>query len=203
MAKSKYLVNSSGKEVPVNLVRRDHLKRHETVESIFNAAGRYEKQLKRFKEKMLIKIDNYREWLALHNKVDEPEWENLTLTNYPGTLQVVIKSNKVIEFDETLQLAKAKIDSCISNWSEGTNQNIKTLVDTYFRVGQKGLINKQAIFGLFRLNINEPEWKEAMELIRKSISEASRKEYFMIRHRRHSKDEWKTLNLNFSSVEVD
>jgi len=150
---------------------------------------------------MAKKINKYLLWLAKQNGVTDVQYENVQLSNYSNTVQVLIKNSSVIEFDETLQIAKAKIDECFDEWGKDANPNLRLIVNSYFRVGKKGFINKAAILGLFQFDIDHPKWAEAMELIRKSITPTEKKSYFQIRYRCDKDDEWMPLNLNFSSLQ--
>jgi hypothetical protein len=211
MAKKKekptVLINSRGNAIPIENVRKDHVKKHLLVEDVFDRALDLETRIKKVKVSMRKKIDKYLRQLAKKNKVENPEFEDVfedvILTNYPGTLQIQVKNSSIIDFDENLSLAKTKIDSCFERWGKNTHQNIKIIVDKFFRVGKKGFINKNAILSLFQFRIDDAEWNEAMELIKNSIHETSKKEYTMLRYRDDNKSKWKNLNLNFSSVEVE
>jgi len=163
----------------------------------------FENRLKDLKRKILNEIDGYSKWLCVYNDTENFEYENLSLTSYDGLKQVCIQQNKVMEFDENLQIAKAKIDRCFEQWTDGARVELKAVIDRYFRVGKKGFIDKNNILGLFQLNIDEPMWKEAMELIKASISESTKKEYLLLKIRTDTKTEWQTINLNFNSVEVN
>lgn len=199
----KTLLNSRGNEVDIRLVRPEHLRKHLLVEKGFDKIERLAEKMAKVKLKIIADVISYLEWQAKHNKVENPEWEDVTLSNYSGTKQILIKNNTQEEFDEHLQLARKKIDECLDEWTADANINVKAIIDRAFKVGKKGFIDKNNIKGLFQLNIEHPKWTEAMELIRKSITETGKKEYVMFRSREHSKAEFKALNLNFSSINVD
>lgn len=201
---SKYVIpevleNSDGKSVPVKNIRKEHLKRHVTVEKIFMDIAGLETKLKVAKKRLKKAIDVYTKWLAKQNKC-EPVYTNLTLSNYPNLKRVNMISSNVLEFDENLQLAKQKIDSCFERWNSDSNANLKVVVDRYFKVGKKGFIDKNSILSLFELQIKDKEWEEAMDLIRKSIKIVDRRQYVTLHERKDRKAEWKKVDLNFSSI---
>jgi len=197
------LANFKGNPVPIELVREDHLKRHLVVENIFDDVLKFEKRLKKFKSTILNKIIKYEDWITKHNDVEDAKFENITLTNYEGTKQVMIKSGAFIDFDENLSLAKAKIDKCFKKWGNKSHPNLKAVIDHYFRIDKKGFINKKAILGLFQFEMNDKDWEAAMELIRKSIVETAKKEYLMVRVRADINSNWEAINLNLSSIEAE
>lgn len=199
---NKTLTNSKGKEIPVGMIKKERVRKHRTVERIEKKALRLQAQMSRTKQQIMNEIIKFQEYLAKQNKTGDVEFNNLALSNYSNTVCVEIKSNKVIEFDENLQLAKAKIDKCFKKWGQKADPNLKIIVDGYFSVDKKGFINKNAILGLFQYKIKDALWNEAMDLIRESINVVDRKQYMTIRFRESKDDAWQNLNLNFSSIEI-
>ncbi len=199
----KELINSRGNAVDIELVRPEHLKKHLMVETTFAEIDKLLERMVKTKTKIIGKALAYLEWQAKRNHVEDPKWEDVSLSNYPTTMRILIKNNTQEEFDEHLQLARKKIDECLDEWTEGVNVNIKAIIDRAFKTGKKGFIDRNNIKGLFQLNIKHPKWIEAMELIRKSITETGKKEYIMFQKRIDQKAEFKTINLNFSSLDVE
>ena len=142
-------------------------------------------------------------WIIKYNNLTDIDFKNITLTNYDGTKQISIKSSKVIDFDENLQLAKQKIDECFAKWGAESHPNIKAVVDKYFKVDKKGVLNKNAILGLFKFQMNDKDWDEAMRLIQLSIVDDESREYLMLRTRKNKDADWELVNLNLSSISVD
>lgn len=195
------MLNSKGEFVPTANVREDHLKKHLAVISIGSKIVKLENYMQKVKSGIMDEIINYKQWLVLYNNMQDATFENLTLINYENTYQVVFKTNDiVIGFDDTIQLVKIKIDNCLKRWGEGSHNNIRTLINSVFKVDKSGVLNKNAILGLFRYEMNDREWDEAMELIRKSIIDKAKKNYLMVRKRDTIEDDWETVTLNFSSI---
>jgi hypothetical protein len=197
----KELKNNRGNVIPVENIRTDLIKKHLLVNDIFDIANALQDRMEKEKAKIYKKIQAYEKWIAKKNGVEDAAFENLNLSNYDGSICISIYNNSVVEFDEKIQLAKQKIDKCISRWGAGAPGEIKILIDKFFKVGKKGLLNKQAIFSLFQLKIEDPEWLDAMKIIQDSITDSAKKEYLVIKHRNTNKDEWQNLNLNFSSLD--
>jgi len=201
----KELMNKTGKMIPAENVRLDHWKKHLLVEEVFTAVMDLNERMTKIKEKLYRKIWQYEKWLVKFNEVDqEVDFQNLTLTNYSGTKKIVIETGTLaVEFDENIQVAKVLIDKCIASWGKESHHNIKIIIDKAFRVGTKGMISKNDVLGLLQYKILDKDWKQAMDLITKSIVEKVKKEYIKFQYRENNKAGWKTLNLNFSSIELD
>lgn len=195
------MLDGRGKMITTGVIREEHLVKHFSVERMFKKVASIENQLGKAKAQIMRELEKYQNWIVKYNNMEDAKFENLTLANYSNTLQVQMKTNNdIVEFDENLQLAKVKIDSCFARWGEASHQNLKVLVDDYFKVGKKGLVNKNSILGLFKFDMKDTEWDEAMELIKKSIVTRVKRSYIMFRYRDSIEEEWNTKNLNFSSI---
>lgn len=94
---------------------------------------------------------------------------NVTLDTFSGQFRIERQFSDHLTFDEGLQAAKALIDECLRDWTQGGNANVRTLVDHAFRVDKKGKLNTGAILGLRNLKIEDARWKTAMTAISESI----------------------------------
>ena len=96
---------------------------------------------------------------------------NLTYRNLDQTRKVTVQVQHTIELGVELQAAKNLIDNCLVSWTADGNQNIINLINKVFAVDNKGHINKAEILSLRNLEIEDDtgNWKEAMDLISKSI----------------------------------
>ena len=123
-------------------------------------------ELAEFKQVALRQAGDFLDLLAQEYEVSRGGKKgNVTFRSYDGTLEMQVAVGESLSFGPELQNAKALIDSCIERWSEGTNDNIKALVDHAFQVNKTGRIDTQRVLGLRRLNIEDAEWKRAMDAI--------------------------------------
>ena len=66
---------------------------------------------------------------------------NLTLVSFDGRYKVVRAMSDQLVFDERLQAAKALVDECLTEWSEGARPEIRTLINDAFQVDKEGNID--------------------------------------------------------------
>ena len=66
---------------------------------------------------------------------------NVSLFSYDGKLKVQIAIQDHIVFDERLQIAHNLIKECIHEWSEGSADEIMTLVNDAFQVDKEGKVS--------------------------------------------------------------
>ncbi len=197
------LENAKGTMIPIEMVKEHHLKRHIAVTKIFNKADQLQARIIAVKRQVLKEVMKYQEWKVAFLKTGAPEFANLQLSNYNNTVLIQFKTNKLQEFDDTLQYAQATLSEYFQEITEEANQELQLIVTEAFKMDEKGFVNSAKLFGLFQYNITNPKWKKAMELLNESITVTGSKEYLIIKHRPTNRSKWKYLNLNFSSLETD
>lgn len=149
--------------------------REEMIRTLSTEAEELSKKMKEFKRKCFNTVDSYIELAAMQYGAKIRGTEgiggrgNYELKSYDGSLKIQMRVGMNIEFDERLQIAKGLIDKCLIRWSEGANANLATLVRDAFKVDKKGKLDTARILQLRTYEIEDPEWKEAMEAISDSI----------------------------------
>ncbi|WP_428562346.1 MAG: DUF3164 family protein [Solidesulfovibrio sp. DCME] len=109
---------------------------------------------------------------------------NLTLTSYDGAFKVQRQVSETLVFDERLQAAKSLIDECITEWTEGSRDEIRALINDAFQVDKEGRINTGRVLSLRRLKIDDERWHRAMQAVSDSLQVAGSKAYFRVYARR-------------------
>jgi len=194
-------LDGTGKAVPPKYVSPIDKRRDAMVERLFKKALRHQDALTKFKEEIWADVEEYLDWLAAQygEKHLSPQG-NYELKTFDGGRQIRVKVNKLIEFDEKLQLAKLKIDKCIESWSEGANDNLRVIIFDAFRTDQKGFVDTKRILGLRTLKIKDKTWKEAMTLIGEAITITGSRRYFHFQIRENVKAPWQTIRLDLAGV---
>ena len=194
--------NSRGGFDPIECVKPVDKLRDEMVKEIARESLIASQSLKQMKQKFFETISSFVELSAEQYGV-KPKGKkgNMQFMSYDGEYKVLVAVNENIVFDERLQIAKELIDKCIQDWSSGSCDEIKALVQDAFYVGKSGNINKNRILGLRRLEINDERWKQAMTAISDSIQVSDSKQYVRI-YRRNPKDsdKYDLVNLDISSL---
>ena len=112
----------------------------------------------------------------------------MTLSSFDGKYRIQRAVADSIVFDERIHAAKALIDTCIREWSQGSSSNIKALIDGAFDVDKEGNINTSRIFSLMRLDINDDNWRSAMSALKDSIQVTGSKQYIRVYERNDAGD---------------
>lgn len=158
-----------------NLIAKDNIKeidlaRHGLVREIALKAKDLSTSIAEFKGYAMGDIDAFVDLSAERYEVKlGGKKGNVTLDTFDGQYRIERQISEHLTFDEGLQAAKALIDECLREWTQGGNANVRTLVDHAFRVDKKGKLNTGAILALRRLKIDDERWNRAMTAISDSI----------------------------------
>lgn len=125
---------------------------------------------------------------------------NVTLMSFDGRYKVQRAIQERIVFDERLQAAKALIDACINEWSQGARSEIRALINSAFDVDKEGNINTGRVLGLRRLDIKDAQWLRAMAAISDAVQVAGSKSYLRIYERIGDSEEYKPISLDMASA---
>ncbi len=194
-------IDASGQPVPPKYIDPVAKKRDALVEKLFRQALQAQERLRKFKELVNADIEKYLDWLAKHEGEESLNpGGNYKLTTFSGDKRVQVKINKVIDFDERLQLAKQKIDRCIERWSEGANDNLKVIIFDAFKVDSRGRLDARRILSLRNLQIKDAEWQAAMDLITEAVTIIGTRSYLLFLYRDNPRSEWQTVRLDLAGV---
>lgn len=192
-----YWEDPQGDLVPLQYVSKEDKARDRLVESVINDVEKHREAIKKLKEKIRTRVDTYLESMAYHYGEN---WKgNAKISNFANDKAVELSISEMIEFDEKLQIAKTKIDNCITRWTEGSNRPLAILVTKAFRADKAGRLNKRLILQLRTYDIRDTEWKEAMEIISDSIRVVASKSYYNF-YNKDDEGKWHSIVINFSNL---
>lgn len=201
MTNPQYMTNAQGHLVPADMVKPEDKLENDMVLSIFEKALSLHEQLKAFKASSFADVHAFIELLQEKYQVAKGGKKgNMTLTSYDGLTKVQVSVAEFISFGPQLKVAKDLIDECINEWAEGSNNNIRVLVDHAFRVDKNNRVNTAAILGLRRLPIQDEKWQRAMEAISDSMRVSDSKQYIRFYRRPSVDKDWQAVVLDLASV---
>lgn len=193
--------NALGHFVPRANIREQDLLRDEIAKKVASRAIRLHQELTEFKKETLgevadlVKIAGERYDVVLGGKKG-----NVSICSYDGKYKIQRSVADRIQFTEEIEAAKALIHRCIARWSEGANDNIRAIVDRAFSKDTKGQLKTAAVLDLMRLDIDDAEWKRAMEAIRDSIQTTGTAIYVRVYERIGDSDQYKAIPLDLAAV---
>ncbi|SDU27137.1 DUF3164 family protein [Desulfobacula phenolica] len=196
-----YMEDGQGRLVHIDNVKEIDKSRDGLVRHLVSNALDLQKLVIDFKEKAMSEIEAFVELSAMEYDVKlGGKKGNLTLYSYDMKYKVQVQISEYLVFDERLQVAKKMIDECLTNWTEGSRSEVKTIINDAFSVDQEGKINTRRILGLRRLEINDKLWQKAMTAITDSLQIAGSKSYMRIYKRVGKDGRWEHITLDMAAL---
>lgn len=196
-----FMKDGQGRLVPREMIREIDIARDELVTEIIGKAQAVSRAMSVFKAATMDDISAFvdlaaeRYGAALGGKKG-----NVTLRSFDHRYKIQLAVAEYLVFDEGLQAAKALIDELIHEWSAGSRDEIRTLVNDAFQVDKEGRIATGRVLGLRRLKIDDQKWKRAMDAISDSLTVAGSKSYVRIYERVGESDRYRQINLDMAAI---
>jgi hypothetical protein len=198
---SGYREDATGRLIPESMIKPVDLKRNELVCVIAEQAKAMQAQLREFKVNVFYNINAFVDFSAKEYGVTMGGKKgNITLYSFDGAFKVQLSIAEHMVFDERLQAAKHLIDECITEWSQGSRDEIKVLVQDAFQTDKEGKINTGRVLGLRRLDIKGKQWMAAMQAISESLQVVGSKEYVRFYERIEGTDEYRPISLDVAAL---
>lgn len=196
-----YRADARGLLHPENMIRPIDRARDELVRELAQGARSTRDALRAFKAHAFADIYAFVELSAEQYGVAMGGKKgNLTLFSFDGAYKVQVAIAEHMVFDERLQAAKHLIDACIIDWSQGSRDEIKVLVQSAFQTDKEGKINTGRVMALRRLDIKDAKWQMAMLAIGESLQVVGSKEYVRFYERIGDSDQYQPISLDVAAV---
>lgn len=121
---------------------------------------------------------------------------NRTYSSYDGTLRVVVHVQDRITFGPELRIAADMVRDCIAEWGEGACDEIRALAEHAFDVDRQGLISREKVFALRRLELDDDRWRAAQRAITDAVRVVGSKTYVRFYVRATSEDRWAAISVD-------
>lgn len=196
-----YRADAKGCLVPEAMIKPIDRTRDELVQELARQARIVSDGLSEFKARVFADINAFVDLSAEQYGVKlGGKKGNLTLFSFDGAYKVQVAIAEHMVFDERLQAAKHLIDECIIDWSQGSRDEIKVLVQSAFQTDKEGKINTGRVLALRRLDIRDEKWQKAMLAIGESLQVVGSKEYVRFYERIGNTDQYQPISLDVAAV---
>jgi len=196
-----YMQDQAGRLVPIDTVKPIDIERDKLVADVIGKARALNGQIATFKNAVFGDIAAFIELSAeQYGAKVGGQKGNVTLMSFDGRYKVQRAIAEHISFDERLQAAKALIDECITDWSQGSRPEIQVLVNNAFQVDKEGNINTGRVLGLRRLQIGDDRWQRAMQAISEAVQVVGSKSYIRVYERIGDSGEYRAIALDVAGA---
>lgn len=196
----KYRTNAQGHLVPEHLIKPVDAMRDELVLQLIKGAKFLQQAIIKFKRMSFDDVAAFVELSAeKYNAVIGSKKGNLTLLSFDGKYKIQIQAQDRIAFDERMQAAKALIDVCIEKWSKGGDKNLVALIHDAFNADKEGNMDARRILSLRRVQIDDEDWKNAMQAISDAVQVIGSTEYIRF-YEKGDRDKFQAITLDFAGL---
>jgi len=194
-------INADGHFVPEANIRDQDLLRDEVVMGLVPKAIALSAEISSFKTAALKDISDLIEIAAdRYNAKLGGKKGNVSLVSFDGQYKLQRTFREVVAFTEEIEAAKALIDSCLIRWSEGANDNIRTVVSQAFRKNKSGEISTGKVLDLMRMEIDDEEWNRAMLALKDALKSNGTAVYIRLYKRVGTTDQYQPISLDIASL---
>jgi len=198
-----YMEDGRGNLVHVKNVKPIDQLRDQLVMSIIKEGQKAEAAVAEFKLQAFQDIESFRTLSAeRYGHVPGGNKGNVTLTSYNGKYRVVLARQDHPAFNEALNVAQSLIRECIDEWTAGSRDEVRLMIDHAFAPNAAGQVSVSKVMGLRQLDIDHPKWKTAMEAIADSVTVVATRTYIRI-YRRRADGEYDLIPLDGTSAIAD
>ena len=197
-----YIETSPGRYVLETALTARQRMEHQTVNELIQEARELQGLISLFKAKAFDKVDQLRQTLAAQYNVDlAGKRGGMTLTSLGDRRRVQVSVGDTMTFGPELEAAKALIDQCLIDWTNGGNQNLAVVVNAAFHVGENKRVRMDRVMSLRQLKIeNDDRWDRAMLAIGDAVRTERSKMYIRFYERPSAEAELELIVLDFARV---
>ena len=199
-----YRPDAKGRLVPAQLIRPADEMEDATVRRILAFAVDLADQIARFRRHCYADVAALLDLLAESYGARKPGRKgNFSLQSYDGRLKAVIQVQDRLQFGPELQAARALVDECIAEWSEGARPEVVRLLQDAFRPDAEDRISREAVFRLRRINIDDPRWQGVQRAISDAIRVVGTRTYLRLYLRGSVEDAWRPVPIDIAADWTD
>jgi len=203
MAGSRYMPDAKGALVPIELVKPHHKLQDQAVRQLLAAAERLAEEIAAFKAQAFSDVDQLQALLAekYGAKVGGAKG-NVSLFSYDGLVRIQVQVADLIKFGPELQIARNLVEECVGEWTEGARAELRAIVMNAFTPDKEGQMNRGALLGLRRLDIQDERWTSAMKAISDAVQVIGSTRYIRFSKRASSAAPWEEVSLNVATAKL-
>ena len=196
-----YKPDANGNLVPLANIREVDLLRDELVNELAAKAEAVQQAIRDYCDTAFADIAAFVELSAeRYGAAVGGKKGNVTLYSFDGQYKIQRDIAQHLKFDEGILAAKALINECLDEWTEGSRSELKALVSRAFEVDAEGNLSTNRILGLRRVEIGDPRWKRAMDAIAEALQVVGSKAYIRVYKRVGDSDRYVPIPLNIATL---
>lgn len=192
---------ADGGLIPVSAVKPQHLLEDDLVRQEIGHAWALSEQIARFRDHVIENLAAYEQLVAeKYGATVGGKKGNKTLMTHDGLFKVTVRVADNVVFGPELQIAKTLVDECLTDWTAGSGEELRAVIQRAFNTDKEGQINRAALYSLLRLEIADTRWQNAMQAIRDAMRVVGSKSYVRFYHRPSADAQWQAITIDLAKA---
>lgn len=195
MKSPKTMRDNNGNDVPLKYVSSYDRARDAATRRIHRRFVQARKLLEAIVSESIVELDKL---ATLKESLGDKG--NFSTTSFDGLIRVSIRQRYNIFLDERVvkarELMLGYVNRLLSRVGDGDAKALRLIVSEAFKANGQGFLSTSRIFSLLRMEINDPDWHQAKEILQESIKPQKGKQYLACEVR-------PTMQADFSNIRLD
>lgn len=198
----KALIDPFGRAVPFAYVKPYDRMRDRQVNRVFCEAIKLRGAIEKFVADSISAVGKVTD---LREKASERG--NISVTSFDGRRRVSIRQQYHIVFDARVAHARdlmlGYINGVVAKVSGDDAVAIKALIDEAFKATPNGILSAGRVLALIKMNINNADWREAVNILKDSLTPVAGKRYLVVEFKTDHNSDWESIRLDISDCWPD
>ncbi|AGW14146.1 DUF3164 family protein [Megalodesulfovibrio gigas] len=195
-----YMRDALGRLVPESIVSDKDKMEDELVRELVSKALAVQESIKEFRSYAFQNVDAFIALVAdKFGATIGGRKGNAQLDTFDRELRIQVQVSERVAFGEEIEAARALIEECLQDWTKGSPDELKALIQDAFQKDKAGALNAVRILSLRNLDIKEPRWIKAMQAINEALQVSSSKRLIRL-YRRNAEGRYDPVTLDMSSL---
>ena len=202
MKKQSTMTDSNGNAVPLRYVSSYDRLRDTVARRIYARFVKERKALVKLVAESIVELDKLSQL-----KESLGEKGNFSAQSFDGLLRVSSRQRYNIMLDE--RVAKARelmlgyVDRLLSKVGDSEAKPLRLIIQEAFRANAQGFLSCSKIFSLLRMEIDDPDWREAKKILQDAIKPQKGKRYLSCDWRANTQHDFQTIRLDIADCWPD
>ena len=197
MKKLTTMKDSNGNDIPLKYVAPYDRARDAATRRIHARFVRARKLLESLVAESIIELDKLSQL-----KESLGEKGNFSATSFDGLIRVNIRQRYNIFLDERVvkarELMMGYVDRILANVREQEAKALRLIISEAFRANAQGFLSTSKIFALLRMEIDDPDWHAAKQILQDAIKPQKGKRYLSCDVRASTQKDFETIRLDIA-----
>lgn len=197
MKKTSTMRDANGNDIPVKYVSAYDRQRDRTARRI---RARFEKARRMLEA---VVVESAADLRALKVGKDRPgEKGNFQTSSFDGLIRVAIKQQYCIRLDERVISARDLMLGYVKGVLDRVNgvdtTALRLLVENAFKANSSGYLSTAKVLALIRMEVNDPKWRAAKEILQAAIMPQKGKRYLACEVRASTQEDFRAIRLDLA-----